>query len=86
MAECLEERPDQTALELLVEFQARCRGQYSLRQLHTLLKRVRAWQRRATSGGEIQGWRRNATVSQSFPAWNPWSSGKHANSKIERAL
>lgn len=43
MARCLDERPDQTALELLVEFQARYPGQYNLRQLHTLQKRVRTW-------------------------------------------
>ena len=36
-----------TALELLVEFQARDPGQYSLRQLHTLQKRVRAWRQQA---------------------------------------
>ena len=47
MAHCLEERPDQTALELLVEFQARYPGQYSSRQFHTLQKRVRAWRQRA---------------------------------------
>ena len=47
MAVCLEERPDQTALELLVEFQARYPGHYSLRQLHTLQRRVRAWRQQA---------------------------------------
>ncbi|UVK48862.1 transposase family protein (plasmid) [Mesorhizobium sp. AR07] len=47
MARCLEERPDQTALELLVEFQVRYPGRYSLRQLHTLQKRVRAWRQQA---------------------------------------
>lgn len=47
MAVCLEEHPDQTALELLVEFQARYPGQYSLRQLHTLQRRVRAWRQQA---------------------------------------
>ncbi|BCG76051.1 hypothetical protein MesoLj113a_72090 [Mesorhizobium sp. 113-1-2] len=47
MARCLEERPDQTALELLVEFQARHPGRYSLHQLHTLQKRVRAWRQQA---------------------------------------
>lgn len=47
MAQCLEERPDQTALELLVEFQARYPGRYSLRQLYTLQKRVRAWRQLA---------------------------------------
>jgi Integrase core domain len=47
MARCLEERPDQTALELLVEFQARYPGHYSSRQLHTLQKRVRVWRQQA---------------------------------------
>jgi hypothetical protein len=47
MAECLEEHPDQTALELLVEFQVRYPGRYSQRQLHTLQKRVRAWRQQA---------------------------------------
>ncbi|BAB52601.1 mll6279 [Mesorhizobium japonicum MAFF 303099] len=47
MARCLEERPDQTALELLVEFQVRYPGRYSLHQLHTLQKRVRAWRQQA---------------------------------------
>lgn len=47
MARCLEEHPDQTALELLVEFQARYPGQYSSRQLYTLQKRVRAWRQQA---------------------------------------
>ena len=47
MAQCLDEHPDQTALELLVEFQARHPGTYSLRQLHTLQKRVRMWRRQA---------------------------------------
>src|SRR5580700_8094039 len=43
MVECLEEHPDQTALELLVEFQVRYPGCYSQRQLPTLQKRVRVW-------------------------------------------
>ncbi|MBN9460869.1 MAG: hypothetical protein J0H00_06535 [Burkholderiales bacterium] len=47
MTDCLEDRPDQTALELLVEFQARYPGQYSLRQLSTLQRRVRAWRQQA---------------------------------------
>ena len=47
MARCLEEKPDQTAFELLVEFQARCPGQYSSRQPYTLQKRVRAWRQQA---------------------------------------
>jgi hypothetical protein len=47
MVRCLEEQPDQTALELLVEFQARYPGKYSSRQLLTLQRRVRAWRRQA---------------------------------------
>jgi len=47
MAQSLEEHPDQTALELLVEFQARYPGRYSLRQLYTLQKRVRQWRKQA---------------------------------------
>ena len=41
MVLCLEERPDQTALELLVEFRARYPGRYTLRQLYTLQRLVR---------------------------------------------
>jgi hypothetical protein len=47
MLECLEENPDQTALELLVEFKVRYPGCYSQRQLHTLQKRVRVWRQQA---------------------------------------
>jgi len=47
MMQCLEQHPDQTALEPLIEFQARYPGRYSLRQLHTLQKRVRMWRRQA---------------------------------------
>jgi hypothetical protein len=47
MVKCLEERPDQTALELLVEFQARYPGRYSQRQLYTLQRRVRGWRHEA---------------------------------------
>ena len=47
MTRCLDERPDQTALELLVEFQARYPGRYHLCQLHTLQKRVRTWRQEA---------------------------------------
>jgi hypothetical protein len=47
MARCLEERPDQTAMELLIEFQARYPGTYTLRQLYTLQERVRKWRQQA---------------------------------------
>jgi hypothetical protein len=47
MTQCLEERPDQTALELLVEFQARYPGRYTLHQISTLQRRVRVWRQQA---------------------------------------
>jgi hypothetical protein len=47
MVQCLEEQPDQTTLELLVEFQVRYPGRYSQRQLHTLQKRLRVWRQQA---------------------------------------
>jgi hypothetical protein len=47
ITQCLDQRPDQTALELLVELQARYPGTYSMRQLYTLQKRVRAWRQEA---------------------------------------
>jgi hypothetical protein len=47
MAQCLESNPDQTALELLIEFQARYPGRYGLHQLRTLQKRVRTWRQKA---------------------------------------
>ena len=47
MLQCLEANPDQTALELLIEFRARYPKYYSLRQLCTLERRVRAWRREA---------------------------------------
>jgi hypothetical protein len=47
MSQCLEQHPDQTALELLTEFQARYPGRYRLQQLRTLQKRVQMWRRQA---------------------------------------
>jgi hypothetical protein len=47
MLQCLEARPDQTAVELLIEFRARYPEHYTLRQLCTLERRVRAWRRKA---------------------------------------
>ena len=47
MVQCLEASPDQTALELLVEFQARYPGRYNHHHLRTLHKRVRAWRQEA---------------------------------------
>lgn len=67
MARCLEDHPDQTALELLVEFQARYPGQYSSRQLYTLQKRVRVWRQQAVQRliGEISGQPPYATLDHS---------------------
>jgi hypothetical protein len=62
MAECLEEWPDQTALELLVEFQARYPGKYTLRQLYTLQKRVRLWREQAVQ-------RLVSELSSPTPTW-----------------
>ena len=45
MLQSLEANPDQTAMALLVEFRARYPQHYSLRQLCTLERRVRAWRR-----------------------------------------
>ena len=47
MLQCLEERPDQTAKELLVEFQARYPGIYDATHLRTLRRRVSVWRREA---------------------------------------
>ena len=47
MLQCLEAQPDQTALELLVEFRARYPERYTLRQLSTMQRRLRVWRREA---------------------------------------
>jgi transposase len=66
MVQCLEEQPDQTALELLIEFQARYPGRYSLRQLYTLQRRVRVWRQRAVHRliGEIGHETRDGAASE----------------------
>ena len=45
MTAWLEAHPDQTALELLIEFQARYPGRYTQRQVYTLQRYVRKWRR-----------------------------------------
>jgi hypothetical protein len=45
--QCLEARPDQTARELLTEFQARHPGFYKASHLRTLRRRVQVWRRQA---------------------------------------
>jgi hypothetical protein len=47
MLQCLEAQPDQTALELLVEFQARYPDRYSIRNLSALRRHVKVWRREA---------------------------------------
>jgi len=47
MLQYLEQRPDQTAVELLVEFQARYPGFYSASHLRTLRRRLQVWRRQA---------------------------------------
>lgn len=47
MTHFLEDQPDQTALELLVEFQARYPGRYNLGQLRTLQRQVSRWRQLA---------------------------------------
>ena len=45
MLQCLQARPDQTAAELLIEFQARYPGFYNASHLRTLRRRVQFWRR-----------------------------------------
>jgi hypothetical protein len=45
MLQCLEARPDQTAVELLTEFQARYPGFYGRSHLRTLRRRLQVWRR-----------------------------------------
>jgi Integrase core domain len=45
MLQWLQEHPDQTAVELLIEFQARYPGFYSRSHLRTLRRRVQVWRR-----------------------------------------
>jgi hypothetical protein len=47
MVQCLEARPDQSAVELLTEFQARYPGCYNRSHLRTLRRRVQIWRREA---------------------------------------
>lgn len=47
MLQCLEAQPDQTALELLIEFRARYPERYSLGNLRALQRRVKVCRREA---------------------------------------
>ncbi|WP_367957591.1 hypothetical protein [Aquibium pacificus] len=66
MLQCQEEHPDQTALERLVEFQASYPRRYSLRQLRTLQKRVRAWRQQP-----VQRLIDEASILMSYTDLNP---------------
>ena len=61
MLKCLEDDPDQTALQLLTEFQARYPDQYSDRYLRTLQRRLKVWRREAVQRliCEMQGFTKN---------------------------
>jgi hypothetical protein len=65
MLQCLEARPDQTAVELLTEFQARYPGFYSRSHLRTLRRRVQVWRRQTIQRliCEMKGLTQDVTVS-----------------------
>jgi hypothetical protein len=47
MLKCLKSQPDQTAVELLTEFQVRLHGFYSASHLRTLRRRLQVWRRQS---------------------------------------
>jgi hypothetical protein len=47
MLQCLDGDPDQTALQLLIDFQGRYPGRYDDRHLRTLQRRLKTWRREA---------------------------------------
>jgi len=47
MLQRLDADPDQTALELLIDFQVRYPDRYNARHLRTLQRRLKAWRREA---------------------------------------
>lgn len=65
MLKCLEERPDQTASELLAEFQVRYPGLYKATHLRTLRRRVGDWRRQAIQRliCEMKAMTRDVTVN-----------------------
>jgi len=65
MLKCLEERPDQTAPELLAEFQVRYPGHYKASHLRTLRRRVGVWRRQTIQRliCEMKGLTRDVTVN-----------------------
>lgn len=70
MLEHLESDPDQTALELLIEFKARYPDRYTSRHLRTLQRRLKIWRREKVQEliCEMQGFTRDvSTEAQSVP-------------------
>lgn len=69
MLQCLEAQPDQTALELLLEFRARYPERYSLRQLRTLGRRLKVWRREAVQRlvCELKELTQNVSVATAAP-------------------
>jgi hypothetical protein len=65
MVQCLEAQPDQTALQLLIEFSARYPERYSIRNLSALQRRVKVWRREAVQRliCEMKGLTENVTVA-----------------------
>jgi hypothetical protein len=58
-------QPDQTALQLLIEFQARYPERYSARNLSALQRRVKVWRREAIHWliCQTKHWTANVTVA-----------------------
>jgi hypothetical protein len=67
MLQCLEARPDQTAAELLIEFQARYPGFYNTSHLRTLRRRLQVWRRQTIQRliCEMRDLTQNVTVTAS---------------------
>jgi len=65
MLQRLDADPDQTALELLIDFQARNPDRYNARHLRTLQRRLKIWRREAVQRliCEMQGFTKNVSSS-----------------------
>jgi hypothetical protein len=61
MLQCLDADPDQTALQLLIDFQARYPDRYHDRHLRTLQRRLKIWRREAVQRliCEMRGFTKN---------------------------
>lgn len=65
MLQSLEAQPDQTALELLIEFQTRYPDRYTSRHLRTLQRRLKVWRRDAVQRliCEMKDWTQGVTAN-----------------------